>query len=132
MKAVAHSSTRWPVIELRMRAQIVFWKSDSWRQHVQKCMRRLHPAVDIAALDHHCSVDMAKWRYQTLAVVSGYLATVREIAEKYVQPEWFQNTQERVSMHDFFLDAVTFFSGSSWCTVSESSGPRPRRTDTGA
>ena len=100
MKTVAHSCKAWPQLELRLRAQVKFWKNASWREHVQKCLARTAPEVDTSVLDHF-SVDMAKWRYQTIAEVAWYLARLRHIAENHVREEWFQNTQERQIIHDF-------------------------------
>jgi len=100
MKTVAHSTPRWPELEQRMRDQVKFWKNTSWRNHVQKCVKRTAPEVDTTALDHF-SVDMAKWRYQTIAEVTKCLDRVRAVAEHHVVEEWFSNTQERQIIHDF-------------------------------
>jgi len=100
MKAVANSSPKWGILEERLRAQCRFWKNRSWRQHVKTCLERGNVAVDTTPLDHF-SVDMAKWRYETIAKVTFYLKRLRNIAENHCRREWFVHTQERELIHNF-------------------------------
>jgi len=100
MKAVANSSPKWGILDERMRAQCRFWKNRSWRQHVKTCLERANADVDLTVLEHF-SVDMAKWRYETIAKVTFYLKRLRNIAENHCRREWFVNTQERALIHDF-------------------------------
>ena len=104
MKAVAHATPGWPQLEERLRAQVKFWRSHSWRHHVKRSMKRLHiDGVDLDVLDHF-SVSMAKWRYETIAIVTWFLQRLRPVMQ-HVRPEWFQNTQERQVIHDLFEGA---------------------------
>jgi len=56
--------------------------------------------LDLAALDHF-SVDMANWRYETIAAVTRILKSYRQLIP-HMRREWFQHAQDGHLVHDFF------------------------------
>ena len=72
MKAVALDTPRWPVFEKHMRAQTVFWKNKTWRNHVVTCLKKAGVDINYSIFDKNAGT-LTKLRYETYAVVSARL-----------------------------------------------------------
>jgi hypothetical protein len=101
MKGVAKDTPRWLVLEKHMRAQTIFWKNKTWRQHVATCLKRAGvDDIDDSILNKHAG-SLTKLRYETYAVVTERLSALRTVCETHIQREWFQNASDKAALHDF-------------------------------
>ena len=93
MKTVMKSCEQYPEHLASMRTMCAFFNCVAYRDHLAKV---LAPKVPNAAkLLKSVSASFAKWRYETLILVGNSLLPLRELCEKYLREELFQNVQDR-------------------------------------
>ena len=80
MKTIANSTPEWPEILTGVRRLCEFFRNDTWRRHIARCLRR-DAAVDVDKALGSFVANLAKWRYETLHVVFGALLAVRPVAD---------------------------------------------------
>ena len=96
LKKVMNQSLRWPKIPEKIRLLVRFYRNHTYRKHIVKCLRGQDVDVDALA---HFSAQIAKWRYEAVFEVFSSLLALRVISEHHLRVEWFQNVQDRESVH---------------------------------
>ena len=86
-----------------MRALIAFCRVPTWRRHVQRALALDDEGLDLRILDHF-DVNIAKWRYETIAVVSAKLAEYMPLLQR-VPAALFANSQDKEMLRSAF-DAI--------------------------
>jgi len=104
MKLTAESWVGWPRKLDQVRCMVVFLRNRSWRAYAKKTLKLDPPeGLDLDALDHFHE-QVAKWRYETVAVVFACLSKLFPLL-KCVRQEFYANTRDTLMIRGFF-DAV--------------------------
>ena len=93
MKTIGKSNEHWPSILEAARDLCSFYRLGGWRDHLALMLRPQH-TFDLSPLKSF-SAGFAKWRYETITVVFESLVRLRQISEKGVRSEFFENFQDR-------------------------------------
>ena len=103
-KQTVESYAGWPRRLEQVRAVVSFLHNTSWRRHIKRALGLDPPeGLDLNALDHF-DCQIAKWRYETVAVVFAILTKLMPLL-RLVRQEWFVNAQDKESLKSA-LDAL--------------------------
>jgi len=118
MKHTAETSARWPKILDKMRACVSFLRVATWRDWIAEALKIAPPDdFDVTKLQHFCCT-MAKWRYETITVTMETLNVFRNLFERHLKYEWFQNAQDREMLKSVFDAAADPFLWKFMCAAA--------------
>ena len=99
MKTLANVCPRWKHVLDQMRELVKFWRDRTWRRWVQTAL--VGTPVD-PRLFRSFTATIAKWRYGTIPNAQQQLLALREVHERYLQPEMFTNAQDKAQIKAVF------------------------------
>jgi len=97
IKTVLNRFHRWPSYLEKVRLLVGFFNNKTYCHHIKRvCASR---GVVLGDIMDHFSVNIAKWRYETVFVVFEALLKLRVLCETHLKCEMFQNVQDRETVH---------------------------------
>jgi len=91
MKEICEADDDWPKILDHLRALCRFFRNQSYREHIQNCLRG---KTNVSVLDVF-TAGLLKWWYETVADVIHQLLELRTICQGYIRKEMFPNIQDK-------------------------------------